>query len=501
VSMASETGPFRFDECGDLTGLRRALEANGYTAPRLSQTTSVGAASNAMDGEAVLRRVPGDSPYDTLVRLFALARAVPEGAARAAVAPAELAKLLALGLLKRCEGGLRAEAALFPLDDMLLARDFWHELTGVPLARDFVMGVGPVSRLLGRLTVRREGERALDLGTGSGVQALWAARHAARVVGTDTNARALNFAELNARLNGVRNVEFRQGSLYEPVAGESFDLIVANPPFVISPSRDYEYRDSGMGGDTVSERVLRGAPERLREGGYCTVLMSWHHRTADDWAERPTQWVEASGCDASILAWETADPVGYAASWLRETGAEGSGRYAAMLDEWLSYYEQLGVGLISTGGVILRRRSGGRNWLRASRLPGDRPVGSCSGQIQRIFAAEDLLAELGEEATLLDKTLVLTPDHQLEQTLHAKDGRWMVQGARLNQTQGFEHTGEIDWLVSTVLAACDGKHTLRELVAQTARGLGADPQQIAPGCARVFLDLLRTGFLTVARER
>jgi len=77
----------------------------------------------------------------------------------------------------------------------------------------------------------------------------------------------------------------------------------------------------------------------------------------------------------------------------------------------------------------------------------------------------------------------------------------MVQGARLNQTQGFEHTGEIDWLVSTVLAACDGKHTLRELVAQTARGLGADPQQIAPGCARVFLDLLRTGFLTVARER
>src|SRR5690606_16888635 len=96
-------------------------------------------------------------------------------------------------------------------------------------------------------------DSVLDLGTGCGIQAMHARRFARRVVATDISERALRYARLNAGLNGLDGIEFRLGSLYEPVAGERFDRIVTNPPFVITPRTPevpaYEYRDGGLEGD------------------------------------------------------------------------------------------------------------------------------------------------------------------------------------------------------------------------------------------------------------
>src|SRR5690606_29971451 len=129
---------------------------------------------------------------------------------------------------------------------------------GTALPADHVLGVGGASRTLAELVVPIQVERGLDLGTGCGIQALLIARHAATVVATDISSRALAFAELNAQLNGVRNIEFRLGSLFEPVEGESFDLVISNPPFVITPRAsgvtEYEYRDGGLIGDALVEQ-------------------------------------------------------------------------------------------------------------------------------------------------------------------------------------------------------------------------------------------------------
>ena len=108
-------------------------------------------------------------------------------------------------------------------------------------------------------------EAALDLGTGCGIQALLAAKHSARVVATDVNERALAFAAFNAALNGIDVVEFRQGDLFEPVAGERFGLLVANPPYVISPDATYTYRDSGVPRDELCRRIVE--PSRAPRGG------------------------------------------------------------------------------------------------------------------------------------------------------------------------------------------------------------------------------------------
>ena len=114
------------------------------------------------------------------------------------------------------------------------------------------------------MTVRGSGERALDLCTGNGIQAILLAAHAKSVVATDVNARALAYADFNVALNGAGNVETRLGSFFEPVDGEQFDLVVANPPYVVSPESAFLFRDGGLRGDAVSEHVVRRAPAVAR---------------------------------------------------------------------------------------------------------------------------------------------------------------------------------------------------------------------------------------------
>ncbi len=79
----------------------------------------------------------------------------------------------------------------------------------------------------------REGERVLELGTGCGLLAILAAEAGAHVVATDINPAALKCAHANAVVHGVANrIEFRLGSLFEPVAKERFDLVIFNPPYL-----------------------------------------------------------------------------------------------------------------------------------------------------------------------------------------------------------------------------------------------------------------------------
>src|SRR5207248_3880153 len=124
---------------------------------------------------------------------------------------------------------------------------------------DLVTGPSPSARRTDRLTIRKPVARALDLGTGPGIQALLAARHCEQVVAVDLNERALEIAGLNAELNGIGNVELRGGDWFEPVEGERFDLIVANPPYVVSPETGLFFRDGQLLRDDVSRTLMEEA--------------------------------------------------------------------------------------------------------------------------------------------------------------------------------------------------------------------------------------------------
>jgi HemK-related putative methylase len=120
--------------------------------------------------------------------------------------------------------------------------------------------------------VKRDAE-VLDMGTGSGVCAVFAARYAGRVVAVDINAAAVRCAGINSRLNHVEHkVDVRHGDLFGPVAAERFDLILFNPPFLRGVPRDD--RDRAWRSSDVAERFAAGLAEHLRPGGAALVLLS-----------------------------------------------------------------------------------------------------------------------------------------------------------------------------------------------------------------------------------
>ena len=99
-------------------------------------------------------------------------------------------------------------------------------------------------------------------------------------------------------MNDIHSIEFRLGSLYEPVAGETFDQIVTNPPFVITPRvegvPEYEYRDGGMIGDGIVEAVIRGAAAHLAPDGVAQLLGNWEYRGSVHAFDRVGSWLDSA---------------------------------------------------------------------------------------------------------------------------------------------------------------------------------------------------------------
>ena len=317
-----------------------------------------------------------------LVRLFLLGVPVPRARLEALVDPRLREYLGAAGLLVDDGEAVHGASRIVPHDELLIASDHAAVAEG---HADHVPGVHRPSVALAHLTVRGSGERALDLCTGNGIQAILLAAHAEHVVATDVNERALRYAGFNAALNGVGNVETRHGSFFEPVERERFDLVVANPPYVVSPESAYLFRDSGMAGDSVSEHVVRGVPALLAPGGFAWILVAWA-LDPDDPAERPRAWLEGSGCDAFLLHTSTDDPIETAILWNRDL-LDRPEAYADALDRWLDYYRQLGIEQLGYACLVLRKRGDGRDGevvpSRCRRPRCGRPESTCDGSSRR----------------------------------------------------------------------------------------------------------------------
>jgi release factor glutamine methyltransferase len=157
------------------------------------------------------------------------------------------------------------------------------EFYGLPLAvNPAVLIPRPESELLVALALARKPASVLDLGTGSGAIALAIKRHlpAARVVAVERSAAALAVARRNALKLGLE-VDFRHGLWFEPVAGERFDLVVSNPPYVAMGDAHLSQGDlrfepqsalvAGPEGLDAIREIVRGAPSHVNPGGWLLV--------------------------------------------------------------------------------------------------------------------------------------------------------------------------------------------------------------------------------------
>lgn len=478
----------------ELERLREACEQAGYTERGLVEMFGPTALPTRVGREAAryLHLTREGRKLDSLVRLFLLGLPVGREAAAGALGRELLEACGRWGLLEEAAEGVRGRVRLLPYRGLLLAAD-QAERAEIAGRADQVMGITASTAALADFTVRREAESTLDLGTGCGVQALLAAGHSGEVAATDSNPRALEFARLNAALNNRTNICFIEGDCFQPVEGRRFDLAVMNPPFALSPSVRYLYRDSGGRGDEFCRRLVRQAPEFLKEGGFFQITLDWAERAGEDWKRRLEGWFEGTGCDAWVLRLESERAASYAWMWIRDTEPAGPEEAGRLYEEWVAYFEREGIEAVSTGLLAMRRRTGGANWVRIEEAP-EGMSGAVGEWVLQGFQLRDYLEEARDE-DLLETRLRLAPGVRLDQESEAREGRWSPVASRIRLSVGLRWAGNLDWRLGGWLARLSGRRPLRELLVHLAVELGVEPERLIGQCLPLVRDMILRGFL------
>ncbi len=469
------------DELLPLAGALRALfRETGYTVDGVGAALGPLATAAMGRGDPVpaLAAASSDAPLDVLIRLFLLGRDEPASAAAFLPPPV---------LEPAGAGRVRAALDLRPHED-----DWWlaSDIARVhPPPPDHVIGIGAASTTLLAATLRRDIASALDVGTGSGIQALHLLRHSRHVTATDALPRAIAMARLSFALSGVDPdaVELLCGDLLAPVAGREFDLVVSNPPFVLAPSDGdpLTYRDA-VGGDGGLARLLRGACAALAPGGVAQVLTSWVVSPGGDWQSRPAGMLP-DGFDALVLLREVLDPAEHVALWRDDDEPEPQATQRSL--RWLQHVASLGAEGIAYGLVVLRRTDApARVRLLDLRAEASSPgAGRIGGWLDRTRHHRD-------PETLGGEHLRVTPDARLvEESERAPDG-WEVTTRRAVSALALPETVGIDPITAALMAGCDGQLSLDTVAALLSAAFGIEAAHVL----RVAAQLVETGHLTIA---
>ncbi len=486
-----------------IADLAADLAAASFTVDSLGELWGEDAAAALHRGHRVpaLRAIdPAPSSLATLARVFVLGLPVAPAALADALPSLGFDGALALGLVDST-GAPLLDLRPYSFADgrgiasWWIASDLGELALGRAIPEQHVLGVGGASTTLSGLMISRPVELALDLGTGCGIQALHAARHARRVIATDISARALDLARFNAELNGVTNIEFRLGSLFEP-APERFGHVVSNPPFVITPRGTegvpaYEYRDGGMVGDALVASVIKDVEKHLEPGGIAQLLGNWEYGAQDGLA-RVEQWVRFTGLDAWVIERERQDVAQYAETWIRDGGTRPGPEFDALYTAWLDDFAARGVTHVGFGYITLRRPVSGGPTLRRFEVLDGQLGGSLGERVAALLAAHDWLAARDDAALALE-SLTVAPD--VTEQRHYWPGDEHPTVMDLRQGSGFARTVPLGTALAAVVGACDGTLPLGVICSAVAELLEVDAAELSAEVLPQVRELVLVGVL------
>ncbi|MFF4415894.1 methyltransferase [Streptosporangium sp. NPDC001559] len=471
--------------------LRELLLETGYTVDGVRDRLGTVAATALSREETTpaLRVTRDGDPLGTLIRLWWLGAPVeaPEWLPVEALAEG--------GLVTVQDGLVSAAVHLQPWETGGYVVSDRKVRPGDPALReDHVVGAGGASANLAQLVSRRPAGRVLDLGTGCGVQVLHLAGLADEVVATDVNPRALGMARLSWALSGIEGVDARQGSLFEPVEGERFDLVVSNPPFVISPRGRFTYRESGFEADGFCRDLVRLAPRFLSPGGTCQLLANWLHVDGEDWRDRVGGWLAGTGCDGWVVQRDVQDPAEYAELWLRDAAEQGTPRYRELYDDWLDWFETMKVTGIGFGWITLHDSGSLDPVVRVEEL-GQRVEVPVGGYVDEVLASVGLAHRL-TDGELLGARLALAEGVAEERTgpPGAEDPSRIV----LRQTRGLRRATQVGTVEAALAGVCDGDYPLAPLLAAIAELTGQDADDLLVRAPEVLRPLIAEGFFHIS---
>jgi carbamoyltransferase len=359
-------------------------------------------------------KLPENDPLCDLIRLFLLRSALPKARLHAVLGTDVCDTLIRLGLLIERGDQWSSRVDLYCVESLFIATDHRYMLLDEDrLNENPVMYIGMDSRGLVHAAPRHPTRRALDLCTGSGVQALSASRYSEHVTGVDINPRAVRFARFNAQLNGIDNVRFIEGDLYRALDEPSFDLILANPPFVPSPHKALGFRDGGASGESILARIVAEADAHLSPHGVLHLVTDLVD--VRDYEQKLTRWWRGAPAHMLVLHTADRDEILFAVPHAHAPFGQRYADYNDELTHWVRNFRSADLGSVNFGYVFIRRSASGSHGYTARVI--HNPTAPIHAQVNAYFSQRELL-ETTDAGTL---TVRLHPDAKLREE-YAADG-------------------------------------------------------------------------------
>jgi len=435
---------------------------------------------------------------DTLVRLFWRAKDCQAHHVTEAIRPLTLAQLVESGLVRAENDVVSATVRIQSYERMLY---LFERAAPDDAPEEMLMLISPSSLEVAHLMTRRPSRRALDIGTGSGFLASVLASFCEEVCAIDVNPAATRAAEFNARWNGLENITFLAGDLLEPVRGRRFDLIVCNPPFLITPipalfSSRYVYKHSGLPGDSFCINLAREASQLLEEDGYFHMIFQWEEAAGMPWSSNLEKSFSGLGCDVWVARITTVTAEEYVAEWIAGLSEAEQADSAILTQQARQYFQEKNVATTSPGLLTLHRVSHRQNYLWFDEAPDDRlePYGE---SVATLFDTRTHVMQVGDSGLLQEK-LRVSPSLGLLQSSSVKDGEWVPSASELSLDRGLKYTfDDVHPEIIKLLAHLDGTRSVQQAFALLARENPAAARDAIATHLPGVRELLWYGFLTL----
>lgn len=443
--------------------------------------------------QAVFR--PKTSEQESLLRLFVEGAPVPLPKVQ------EILKrswdgLVRLGILIRQEDQIKTSVRIRAAKNGLFAEDFPTRLLHSP--GDYVMGVAATTRMAKLLVPPTRPRKILDLCCGGGWLAIGLSGPGTSVTGTDLNPRAIEMARFNALLNRVPDIEWKVESWYAAVEEETFDLIVANPPFVMSPGGQSIALDTENNHGILPD-VLEGLPQRLNPDGFATMLLDWPFLDEEDWSAPVLKHLERKGLQVFLFEVKRWSPREYARNWVgQDPRFEDEEEGRREVARWIRSFEERKLPGVSSGFLVVRKCQEGCEWVMTESRQINGINTEASRDLLRIFEGRRWLHENRKDLLEL-KYRVIDGLAKTSGSVMEK-GVWKKVNLRLQSPGLVAYDGHIDEGLLGIIEAASAGKLINECLVQLAKPLGVEPEAIREQVRSLVRELVTLGILVPAED-
>ncbi|MGB3206503.1 MAG: carbamoyltransferase C-terminal domain-containing protein [Crinalium sp.] len=339
-----------------------------------------------------------------LIRLFLIQASLPEMRVRELFGEELFTALMNLGVLINRGEEWRSQIDIYCQENIYIATDHRFLLRKEDkLNEEQVTYIGLDSTGLVNTAPRHRVNHVLDLCCGAGIQGLMASRYANFVTSVDINERAIRFARFNAQLNGIENIQFHLGNLYEPVKGYLFNTILANPPFVASPDHSLLFRDGGFKGEEILAHIIKGSAEHLAPDGRLFIVSDLVD--VDQYEAKLEKWWIGGAADKLVLSTGDRDTMLFNVPHAHAPFNQSFDKYNSDLDKWLTNFQKNGIRTINFGYILICRLPANQNGSYYRRTIHN-PLVPIHQQVKQYFTQRTLVNQSGNSHLFLN----LNPD-------------------------------------------------------------------------------------------